>query len=84
MSTSPEPTGWTGSRGSVKSFTGALRHLRERLDLSDSFVGSATKLRHLRNEAAHSPDFAVSPAAAEDFFLTALSLAEVLERLTPS
>jgi hypothetical protein len=59
----------------------AIRALEHSRVLDETAVSMLRDLRALRNEAAHAPDFAVSPATALDYALTASRLTSYLELL---
>lgn len=61
----------------------ALRKLERSKQVAPSILGLLRELRTLRNQAAHSPDFAISKEAALEYGKSSQVVAEYLRRLRP-
>lgn len=61
----------------------ALRKLERSEQMAPSILGLLRELRTLRNQAAHSPDFAISKEAAFEYGKSSQVVAEYLRRLRP-
>ena len=75
--------GWMPPSEKATNGLAVMKYLERHEDVDRSIVGLIRELRSLRNQAAHTPEFVLSKAAAIDYGSSATRVAKYLRSLRP-